>query len=194
MLYAVIDLFPRDSDVNADAPHAQPTIVANGATNDDSSSPPPTSWTLQFRDLPDPSGRRPVTSRLMTDIPLTSGGPLELMAAMDYIHISSNLLRGHRFTYNNISLLLFQPLTLPPPDPSNPNQASDLSTQSTVALAQSLDPSRSFILQASLRVQDGLKVDRMQQGTTELMNLREMLKGAVDLEVVERLSLDTRVR
>lgn len=130
----------------------------------------------------------------MADIPITSGDPMKFMAAMDYVPISSNLLRGHRFTHNNISLLLFQPLTLPPPNLSNPSQASDLSAKYTLASAQPLDPSGSYILQASLRVQDGQKVDRMQQGTTELMNLREMLRGAVDLEVAERLSMDTRVR
>ena len=45
-----------------------------------------------------------------------------------------------------------------------------------------------------MRVDDGQKVDRMQQGTTELLNLKEMLKGVVNLEMADRLSMDTRVR
>jgi len=49
---------------------------------DDGSSA--TSWTLQFRDLPDANKARPVTSRAMADMPIVSGDPLEFMAAMEY--------------------------------------------------------------------------------------------------------------
>ena len=58
----------------------------NGTVNDDGSSP--TSWTLQFRDLPDPNKGRPVTSRAMADIPIMSGDHLKFMAAMDYRYFS----------------------------------------------------------------------------------------------------------
>ncbi|KAL8820055.1 MAG: hypothetical protein Q9191_007598, partial [Dirinaria sp. TL-2023a] len=173
----------------------QSTMMLANGSNEEEPQAPALPWTLQFRDVPDPSARgRSVTSRLMMDIPLSSGSPLDLMSSLNYTHTASALLRGHRFTYNHISLFLYQPLTLPPPDPANPSSAIDLSTKATVAVAQALDPRGGYVLEASLRVGDGLKVERMQQGTSELMALREMLKGAVDLEVVERLSLDTRVR
>lgn len=71
---------------------------------------------------------------------------------------------------------------------------SDLSKKSNLAAARPFDASGGYVLQASIRVLDGQKLERMQQGTTELLNLKEMLKGAVELEVVERLSMDTRVR
>ena len=41
-------------------------------------------WTLQFRDLPEVAGRRPVTSRLMADIKIASGDPIRFMFALDY--------------------------------------------------------------------------------------------------------------
>jgi len=52
-----------------------------GSVDDGSSA---TSWTLQFRDLPDPNKGRPVTSRAMADMPIVSGDPLNFMAATNY--------------------------------------------------------------------------------------------------------------
>lgn len=57
-----------------------------------------------------------------------------------------------------------------------------------------LDASGAYILQASVRVQDGSKVETVQRGVSELLGLRETLRGVVELEMVERLALDTRVR
>ena len=57
-------------------------VETNGPTGHRSS--PATSWTLQFRDLPDANKGRPVTSRVMADIPIVSGEPMKFMAAMDY--------------------------------------------------------------------------------------------------------------
>ena len=39
---------------------------------------------IQFRDLPEVVRSRPVTSRLMADIPIASGDPVAFMQAMDY--------------------------------------------------------------------------------------------------------------
>ena len=57
-----------------------------------------------------------------------------------------------------------------------------------------MDPGGSYILQATVRVQDGSKVETMNKGVTELVNLKETLKGCVDLEMGDRLAMDTRVR
>ena len=57
----------------------------NEATVTDSYTP--SSWTLQFRDLPDASGRRPVTSRAMFDTPIPAGDPEEFMKAMEYAYV-----------------------------------------------------------------------------------------------------------
>ena len=45
---------------------------------------PERTWSLQFRDLPEVAGRRPVTSRLMADIAITSGNTLSFMEALGY--------------------------------------------------------------------------------------------------------------
>lgn len=41
---------------------------------------------------------------------------------------------------------------------------------------------------------DGSKPELMTRGIKELLALKEMLKGVVELAVVDRLSLDTRVK
>ena len=47
-------------------------------------------WTLQFRDLPEvvQPGRRQVTSRLMADVQISSGDPIEFMEALDYSYVT----------------------------------------------------------------------------------------------------------
>ena len=47
-------------------------------------------WTLQYRDLPEvvQPGRRQITSRLMADIPITSGDPIQFMKALDYTYVT----------------------------------------------------------------------------------------------------------
>ena len=45
-------------------------------------------WILQFRDLPEVVRQRAVTARLMADIPITSGDPMEFMKALDYSYES----------------------------------------------------------------------------------------------------------
>ncbi|KAL8786088.1 MAG: hypothetical protein Q9195_008364 [Heterodermia aff. obscurata] len=133
-------------------------------------TPTPPTWTLQFRDLPDPPGRRPVISRAMTDTPITAGDPLKFMKAMDYTLTASYHLHGHRLTHNAIDIRLYQLVE---------------------AQTAGLDP---YVLQTALRVADGQNVGRMQEGVRQLVELKETLKGVVELEMGERLALDTRVR
>ena len=41
-------------------------------------------WQLQFRDLPEVAGRRPVNSRLMVDVDITCENPVTFMSALNY--------------------------------------------------------------------------------------------------------------
>ena len=66
-------------------------LQANGGMFGDTRNTAPTEgdsqvWTLQYRDLPEvvQPGRRQITSRLMADIPITSGDPMQFMKAVDY--------------------------------------------------------------------------------------------------------------
>lgn len=161
---------------------------------------------LQFRDLPEVVRQRGVTSRLVADVPITSGDPMEFMKALDYSYVwlhswpgetcsltcgprlvSTYTISGYRFTHHSASLLLYR-VTLPASTVEND------STSGGLPQARLLDPSGTYILQASVRVQDGSKVEIMTKGVNELLGLKETLKGVVELEIGDRLALDTRVR
>lgn len=60
------------------------TAHPNNPTQLPAPSPAPETYTLQFRDLPDVSRQRAVTTRLIADTPLTAGDPLIFMTALDY--------------------------------------------------------------------------------------------------------------
>ncbi|KAL8822720.1 MAG: hypothetical protein Q9170_008389, partial [Blastenia crenularia] len=135
---------------------------------------------LQFRDIPEPGSRRPVTSRLAADIPLTTDDAPAFMSALDYIHTSTHHLHGHSLTHASTRILLFQP-TFPPSSSSSPAKKTIVP----------LDPSN-HILQLSLLVSDGTKPELMARGVKELMALKERLRGCVELEAVERGGLDMR--
>ena len=57
-----------------------------------------------------------------------------------------------------------------------------------------LDRSGTFVLQASIRVQDGTKPESMTFAMAELTSFRDVMRGIVDMEVGDRLALDTRYR
>ena len=193
------------------------TLQANGDLVEDISSARHAegdshTWTLQYRDLPEvvQPGRRQVTSRLMADVHISSGDPIQFMEALDHTyvtlrhaqhshsltdydlpqsHTATYLLAGHRFTHLSTSILLHR-LFLP----ANPFKDVSNGPSREISQASLLDPSGTYILQAAVRVQDGSKVETMTKGSLELLSLKETLKGVVELDMGDRLALDTRVR
>ena len=57
-----------------------------------------------------------------------------------------------------------------------------------------LDRSGAYVLETKVEVKDGKKPDLVQRGAKELLGLKEILKGVVQLKGLERLVFDTRVR
>ncbi|MCJ1467206.1 Mediator of RNA polymerase II transcription subunit 18 [Pseudocyphellaria aurata] len=169
-----------DGDGNAPIPHPRSIAGADEKTKEQENGSE--KWTLQFRDLPEVA-RRPVTSRLIYDIDLQSGDSLAFMSAIDY-----------KLSYVSIALILFRPhVPLPPASSSSSSSSSSAYPalpphQATLAHSRLLDPSGTYILQAALRVSDGTKPELMTRGITELLALKEMLKGVVELTVGERLT------
>ncbi|KAL9606922.1 MAG: hypothetical protein Q9204_009407, partial [Flavoplaca sp. TL-2023a] len=187
-------------------PQTLPTTPSTTTTN----RKPPI-WTLQFRDIPEAGTRRPVTTRLIADIPITSGDAQTFMSALEYTqpskekkknsHTSTHHLKGHRLTHNSTSILLFQPLIPNSPTPisshTNPTPAP-IPTTTTTSSASNTTPHpltpNAYILQLSILITEGTKPALMERGVKELVALKELLKGVVDVDVVERGALDTRVR
>ena len=103
---------------------------------------------------------------------------------------SAFCIQGHRFTYQNTSLLLYR---IHIPTPASNEDVLEIKG-SDDDIGRLLDPSGAYLLEASIRVQDGSNVDLMKRGVGELYKLKETLKGVVELEAGERLAFDTRVR
>jgi len=57
-----------------------------------------------------------------------------------------------------------------------------------------LDASGAYTLQAAVCVVDASKPEVVNRATSELLHFKNVMKGIVDMRVVERLSLDTRVK
>ena len=106
-------------------------------------------------------------------------------------YVTEYVLQGHRLIYGNIILLLHQILRYH--DDTEPRN-EPRSTMPGIDALHPLDGSSSYLLQAAVRVQDGSKPNVVTQGQNELLRLKEMMKGSIDLRVVDRLSLDTRFR
>lgn len=79
------DVVMSDGDMQGPA---EGTILSNGTSHSDkagaTSQTPQQTWSLYFRDLPEVGGRRPVTSRLMAEVAITSGNTLFFMEALGY--------------------------------------------------------------------------------------------------------------
>jgi len=98
--------------------------------------------------------------------------------------------------HNNIIITLSQVL-LPPQPPSPPPPAAPYAQYGSpypTSGLQPLDPARSWTLKAAVRVQSHQDVESINTGVNELKGFKELMRGMCDLEVAERLALDTRVR
>ena len=125
----------------------------------------------------------------MVDTAVHSGDPWSWMTGLGYSHIASYFTQGQRFTHRNISLQLYR-LLVTTKDPAKRSDIDSFKESET----KLLDQSGNYLLQASIRVQDGSKVEIVTKAVNELWALRETLKGVVELAVVDRLALDPRVR
>ncbi|MCJ1286998.1 Mediator of RNA polymerase II transcription subunit 18 [Xylographa opegraphella] len=156
-------------------------------------------WSIEFRDLPDVPGRRPVTSRLMASVPVTGGDPIHVMDSLGYNYVSEYLIQGYQLIHNNIILFLQLPYVVAPELqtesgnglPPAPIPVEKLSSPGNF---KPLDSGGTFVLQASVRVQDGTKPESMAIAISELTDFRDLMRGIVEMEVGDRLALDTRSR
>ena len=76
---------------------------------------------------------------------------------------------------------------------NNPPSAADGDGDGGASL-QLLDPSGTFLVEAMARIEDRTKPALLASAVQELNSFRQLVKGAIDLRVPERLSLDTRVK
>lgn len=98
------------------------------------------------------------------------------------------MIEGDVFIHNDTTIFLHRVLNYPEDSQTAPSPRTTLPPLKDLAL---LDPSGSYLLQASITVQDGTSPE---SATQRLYGLRDQLRTAVKLEQADRLSLDTRVK
>jgi mediator of RNA polymerase II transcription subunit 18 len=98
------------------------------------------------------------------------------------------VIEGDVFIHNDTTIFLHRVLNYPEDSQTAPSPRTTLPPLKDLAL---LDPSGSYLLQASITVQDGTSPE---SATQRLYGLRDQLRTAVKLEQADRLSLDTRVK
>jgi mediator of RNA polymerase II transcription subunit 18 len=172
--------------------HARPLAGAGTPAHPPPAGPDSTRhpWTLEFRDLPDVAGKRGgATARLMSSTAIAAGDPVAFMAALGYGPAGGYVLDGDQLVHGNVAVQVFRLR----PMPAGGFGRADVG-RAEVAGWEMLDASGAWVVQASVRVGDGARVEWMVRGAEELAALRAALRGVVELEAADRLALDTRVR
>lgn len=101
------------------------------------------------------------------------------------------VVEGDVFIHNDIVIYLHRVLHYPSGDQEFREPRRQLPALKDLA---PLEKSGSYVLQASIMVQDGSNQVTMKTASQHLFGLREQLKSAVRLEQADRLALDTRAK
>jgi len=139
-------------------------------------------WTIQFQDTPD-AAKRPTTTRTVLAAQVLNGNPLAFLGKLNQEYHYEYILKGHRLIHNNIIMTLFQIF--------KPNTVHEIKDG-----ISAIDPSGGWILQAVVNVESSTEQQLVVQGVEELKTLKADLSQnlGLDLEVVDRMLLDTRTR
>lgn len=108
--------------------------------------------------------------------------------------MSEYVTAGHEFVHRNVVVSLTRVLLPPEEEEKNGAGADGPGKLPARSALRPLDPSGAYLLEAAVRVQDSSRPDVVAKGTEELAALKGLLKGVVDLRVVDRLALDSRVK
>ncbi|PGH04098.1 polynucleotide kinase 3'-phosphatase [Helicocarpus griseus UAMH5409] len=153
-------------------------------------------WRLEFKDTPDAGTRSAVTSRFVGSAKLGSGDVLPEMNAWGYNYVSEYVVEGHTFILDDTVLFLHRVLTFPSSPSSGGTATAEAPTPAEnlppLDKMVPLDMSGTYVLQASITVQDSGNPDMLKANSQRLLGLKEHLKSVVKLEPADRLSLDTR--
>lgn len=147
-------------------------------------------WQVRAEQTPEP-GVQQFTSRAVTE---RKADEMDLarMKQTDLFKFKRQYtLIGNRFIYGNVIVCIVRfhipadgaateyPIDAPPPSPAD---------------LKLLDPSQSWIVEATTRVEDTSNGEITDKAKKELLNFQTFMDGAIDLYVPDRLALDTRVR
>ncbi|KAF2220126.1 mediator complex, subunit Med18 [Elsinoe ampelina] len=146
-------------------------------------------WMARTQEIPEPETKN-VVLRRVTEERITGEDVKGYMEGGKYRFVNEYFTEGHRFVYRDVVLHLHRVLVT---KTSSPGEGMSM-TQPALEDLGLLDASGAFVLEATVRVEDRSKPALVQGAMEQLLALRNELKGAIELRVPERLSMDTRVR
>ncbi|KAF2840850.1 hypothetical protein M501DRAFT_1023203 [Patellaria atrata CBS 101060] len=167
-----------DDDLNSE----KLTVQSNGKSTAGS-------WSFQFHDVPEPSMKQ-ASQRMVAITAINEGDPNAWMNALGYNYLSEHILEGHRVVHENVIVLLHRLLRFPP------EMRSRQAPREQLLPLNDLNPFKAqtgYVIQASIRISEP-KPEIIKKALAELTKFKDQVKGIVDLTVVDRLSLDTRIK
>lgn len=145
-------------------------------------------WRVRVEQTPDPSVKdhtaREVIESDVQDVKT-------FLDAASYRLLGQQYSLGHRFVQGNVVIRIFRVLLTTQQFPADkilegpPLSVSELEV---------LDPSGTYMVEVSVRMEDRKNTKIAQQAVVELMSFKREVEGAIDLRVPDRLALDTRVK
>jgi mediator of RNA polymerase II transcription subunit 18 len=99
---------------------------------------------------------------------------------------------GHRFVSGNVVIRIFRVL-LPASQQIPADEILD-GPPLPVSALEVLDPSGTYVVEVSVRMEDRKNTKIAQQAVAELVGFKQSVEGVIDLRVPDRLALDTRVK
>ena len=112
------------------------------------------------------------------------GDAIAFMAALGYGLQTAYFARNHRIVHGNVVFTLSQVCTAPPGE-----EGFGIGEE-----MNALDEEEGWMLKAAVRLASATDVESGNRAVEELRRAKEMLRGVCELEVVERLALETRVK
>ncbi|KAF8458841.1 mediator complex, subunit Med18, partial [Terfezia claveryi] len=152
-------------------------------------------WTIQFLDFPDASPKPAETRRVIFLAEVGDGDALAFMEDFGYTYISEYVTSGYNLYHGNLVISLTQ--TFVPTVQHQPLPRESL---------KNIDPAQAWVCKVSVKVAQvqvgpgtatGVRNEQhslMEMGSKELHEFQQLVRGiGVELEMGERLALDTRV-
>lgn len=145
-------------------------------------------WRVKVEQTPDPSVKdhtaREVEERDVGDV-------REFEDSEAFRFMGQQYFLGHRFVSGNVVVRIFRLLW------SQGSSAADKVLEAPplpLAELQVLDPSGTYMVEVSVRMDDRKNTKIAQEAIAELERFRASVEGVIDLRVPDRLALDTRVK
>jgi mediator of RNA polymerase II transcription subunit 18 len=146
------------------------------------------SWRVRVDQIPDPSVKdhtaREVTESEVRDVKTFEDAEMYLFLGQQYF-------LGHRFVTGNVIVRIFRVLLTQQQLPADRVLEGPPLPLSKLQL---LDPSNTYMVEVSVRMEDRKNTKIAEQAIAELLQFQNAVEGVIDLRVPQRLALDTRVK